>query len=282
VISVIVPVRNGMPWLDQQLRALAEQVCHEAWEVVVADNNSTDDSGLVAQEWVNRCHKMRLVDASSASGPGGTRNAGAAVAKGDLLAFCDADDIVRSGWLTAHVSALAESDVSAGVFDYWSLNGRTAPSPLSYAPPPALNLFGFLPAAGSGNLAIRRRAFEELGGFAEDLMTGEDFDLSWRSQLAGHRFVLNTEAVLARRDQQGFKSVFMRYTSYGRCGPVLFRRFRSQGLRRELVLAAKTWVWLVLSMPRLLQPEFRDRWARIAGWRTGRLVESARLRVLFL
>ena len=204
------------------------------------------------------------------------------MAKGDLLAFCDADDVVRPGWLTAHVSALAEADVSAGVFDYWSLNGRTAPSPLSYAPPPALGLYGFLPAAGSGNLAIRRRAFEDLGGFAEDLMTGEDLDLSWRSQLAGHSFVLNTEAVLARRDQQGFKSVFRRYTTYGRCGPILFRRFRSEGLRRELVLAAKTWMWLVLSTPRLLQPEFRDHWARIAGWRTGRLVESARLRVLFL
>ena len=44
MISVIVPVRNGMPWLDHQLRALAEQECHEAWEVVVADNNSTDRS----------------------------------------------------------------------------------------------------------------------------------------------------------------------------------------------------------------------------------------------
>ncbi len=282
MISVIVPVRNGMPWLDRQLRALAEQECHEPWEVVIADNNSTDESGSVAQEWINRCHMMRLVDASKASGPGGTRNAGVAVAKGDLLAFCDADDVVRPGWLTAHASALAEADVSAGVFDYWSLNGRTAPSPLSYAPPPALGLYGFLPAAGSGNLAIRRRAFEDLGGFAEDLMTGEDLDLSWRSQLAGHSFVLNTEAVLARRDQQGFKSVFRRYTNYGRCGPVLFRRFRSEGLRRELALAAKTWVWLVASTPRLLQPEFRDRWARIAGWRTGRLVESARLRVLFL
>ena len=282
MISVIVPVRDGMPWLDQQLRALAEQECHEPWEVVVADNNSTDGSGLLAQEWANRCHMIRLVDASKANGPGGTRNAGVAAAKGDLLAFCDADDVVRPGWLTAHVSALAEADVSAGVFDYWSLNGRSVPSPLSYAPPPALNLFGFLPAAGSGNLAIRRRAFEDLGGFAEDLMTGEDFDLSWRSQLTGHRFVLTTEAVLARRDQLGFKSVFRRYMTYGRCGPVLFRRFRSEGLRRELVLAVKTWAWLIVSTPRLLQPDFRDHWARTAGWRTGRLLESARLRILFL
>ena len=282
MISVIVPVRNGMPWLEQQLRALAEQECHEPWEVVVADNNSTDGSGLVAQEWVNRCPMMHLVDASKASGPGGTRNAGAAVAKGDLLAFCDADDVVQPGWLTAHIFALTEADLSAGVFDYWSLNGRAAPLPLSYAPPPAMTMFGFLPAAGSGNLAIRRRAFEDLGGFAEDLMTGEDLDLSWRAQLSGHRFVVNPKAVLARRDQQGFKAVFRRYTAYGRSGPDLFHRFRKEGLRRDLVLAAKTWIWLAVSAPRLLRPEFRDHWARVAGMRTGRLVESVRLKVLFL
>ena len=103
-------------------------------------------------------------------------------------------------------------------------------------------------------------------------MTGEDVDLSWRSQLSGHRYVLTTDAVVARRDQQGFKAVFSRYTSYGRCGPILFRRFRTDGLRRELVVAAKTWAWLVVSTPRLLQPEFRDHWAqhcRLENWLSG-------------
>jgi glycosyltransferase involved in cell wall biosynthesis len=281
VISVVVPVRNGLPWLEEQLRALTEQQCHEPWEVVIADNNSADRSRLVVQDWIKHSDRIRLVDASKARGPGATRNVGAREARGELLAFCDADDVVQPGWLSAHVSTLAEADISAGVFDYWSLNGLPAPSPLTYAPPPAIGLFHFLPAAGSGNLAFRRRAFEELDGFADDLMTGEDFDLSWRSQLAGHRYQLNADAVIARRDQQGFKAVFHRYTAYGRCGPLLYRRFRGDGLQREVLIAGKTWVWLIASAPRLLRPEFRDRWARIAGWRTGRLVESVHQRVIF-
>jgi GT2 family glycosyltransferase len=225
---------------------------------------------------------IRLVDASNASGPGGARNAGVAAAMGDLLAFCDADDVVQPGWLKAHVLALAEADISAGVFDFWSLNGLAVPSPPAYAPPPAMTLFHFLPAAGSSNLALRRQVFEAVGGFSEDLMTGEDFDLSWRLQLSGRRFVLNPDAVVAKRERRGFKAAFKRYTAYGRCGPVLFRRFRADGLRRDLILAAKTWIWLVLSTPRLVRPEFRERWARVAGWRTGSLVESVRQRVLFL
>ena len=240
MISVIVPVRNGMPWLLEQLRALTEQECDLPWEVIVADNNSTDESRSVVQEWVNRSHRVRLVDASSVRGPGATRNVGVGEARGELLAFCDADDVVQPGWLAAHVLALADADISAGVFDVWSLNGLTAPSPTSYAPPPAMGLFGFLPDAGSGNVALRRRVFEELGGFTEDMMTGEDIDLSWRAQLARTSLrVVCTEAVVARRDQRGFRAVFRRYTAYGRCGPVLYRRFRGDGLRRELLSRAR-------------------------------------------
>ena len=198
------------------------------------------------------------------------------------MAFCDADDIVQPGWLAGHVMALAEADVAAGVFDVWSLNGLATPSPPTpVIIPDAMSQFGFLPAGGSGNLALRRDAFEDVGGFAEEMMTGEDIDLCWRLQLRGHRYVVNADAVVARRDQRGFKAVYRRFIAYGRCGPVLYRRYRADGLRRDLTVAAKTWVWLALSMPQLLRPESRTRWASIAGWRTGRLAESLRQRVFF-
>ncbi|MBV8462711.1 MAG: glycosyltransferase family 2 protein, partial [Acidimicrobiales bacterium] len=270
------------PWLEQQLRALSEQECDEPWEVVVADNGSTDGSGSVVEQWADRTPRIRLVDAAQADGAGATRNAGVRVAEGDLLAFCDADDLVRPGWLAAHVEALAEADVSGGVVDFWSLNGLPAPNPPTYAPSPALSQFGFLPAAMSCNLAVRRLAFDEVGGFAADLMTGEDYDLCWRLQLAGHRYVSTADAVVARRDRQGFGAVLRRFTAYGRCGPALYLRYRADGLRRDLTVAAKTWVWLAVSSPGLLRPEFRPRWASIAGWRIGRLAESVRLKVVFL
>ena len=60
-----------------------------------------------------------------------------------------------------------------------------------------MSQFGFLPAGGSGNLALRRYAFEDAGGFAEEMMTGEDIDLCWRLQLRGNRYVVNEDAVVA-------------------------------------------------------------------------------------
>jgi glycosyltransferase involved in cell wall biosynthesis len=281
VISVIVPVRNGMPWLDEQLRALVDQECSEPWEVVVADNGSTDESRSVVQQWAARVQRIRLVDASIVKGPGAARNAGARAARGDLLAFCDADDVVQPGWLAGHVIALAGADFSGGVFDFWSLNARPAPSPLTHATPSTVSQFGFLPAVTSNNLALRRPVFEQVGGFAEDLMTGEDIDLSWRLQLAGHRCVVTTDAVVARRDRRGFWRVFGRFIAYGQCGPALYRRYRADGLKRNLTLAMKTWIWLALMTPRLVQPDVREQWATIAGWRIGRLLGSLQQRVFF-
>jgi glycosyltransferase involved in cell wall biosynthesis len=260
---------------------LAEQQCNEPWDVVVADNGSTDESAGVVREWIDRAQLFRLVDASNVRGPGAARNVGVRAARGELLAFCDADDVVQPGWLAGHVTALASADVVGGGFDFWSLNGLVAPSPPTPSMPSIMSQFGFLPAFTTGNLAMRRHVFEEVGGFAEDLMTGEDIDLCWRLQLRGHRRLVSTGAVVARRERRGLIAVFGRFTAYGRCGPVLYRRYRADGLRRDVILAAKTWVWLAVTTPKLLRPQFRGQWTRIAGWRTGRLLESVRQRVFF-
>lgn len=271
-----------MPWLEEQLRALTEQECDLPWEILVADNGSTDDSKLLVQKWIKRSDRIRLIDASKVLGAAAARNVGVEAAHGELLAFCDADDIVQPGWLTAHVSALEKSELSAGVFDDWSLNGLDPPVPLEYGLAGAVGLLNFLPAAATSNVAIRRKAFEDIGGFSEDLTISEDFDLCWRSQLAGHRFSLNDDAVVAKRERRGFRAVFRRYIIYGRSAPILFRRFRSDGCPRNLPIAAKTWAWLIWSSPRLRRSDFREEWASIAGWRVGCLMESVRQRVLYL
>jgi len=281
MITVVVPVRNGMPWLEEQLAALFEQKCEEPWEVVVADNGSTDASMSAVKRWGEEGREIRSVDASFVTGPGATRNVGARSAFGVILAFCDADDVVQPGWLQSCVDALGDADAVGGVTDFWSLNGVPPPSPPVPNPPPAMKQFKFLPAALSANLAIRRHAFEDVGGFLEDMMTGEDTDLCWRLQERGYRFVISDSAVVARRDRSGVSQVFSRFVAYGRSGPVLYRRHRDSGMRAEPVLAAKAWLWLVASSPKLVRPDFRVRWVSIAGWRLGRLLESVKQRVFF-
>ena len=278
MISAIVPVLNGMPWLEDQLRALTSQECDVEWEVVIADNGSTDASPLVARQWADRHHRVRWIDASSEPGASAARNAGVRAARGDLLAFCDADDVVQPGWLAGCARALDTFDVVAGVFDFWSLNGHEALPPV----PASMQQYSFLPAGLSANLAVRRGAFEAVGGFSPELVTGEDIDLCWRLQTEGFRFGVEFGAVVSKRSRPGFVEVFRQGAAFGRGGPVLYRRHRGAGARRSLAGAAKSWFWLVARLPLLLKsPAERSQWARAAGVRTGRLVGSVRERVFF-
>ncbi len=267
-----------MPWLDVQLQALVDQEYDGEWEVLVVDNGSSDESAAVGRGWADRHDAVRWVDASDISGPGAARNAGVRPARGELLAFCDADDVVRPGWLAALGSKLDDADVAAGVFDFWSLNGLPA-SPLR---PASTSQLGFLPAGLGANLAVRRRAFEEAGGFAEELLIGEDIDLCWRLQLRGFRFAVASDAVVAKRDQPGFARNFRHGTAYGFSGPALYRRHRADGARPDLRGAARSWLWLITRAPTLLsRTGVRDQWAHAAGMRTGRIRGSVKERVFF-
>jgi len=277
MISVIVPVRNGMPWLEEQLRALDAQSCDEAWEVVVADNGSTDGSLAFAQDWAERHPNFLVVDASGLQGTSAARNAGVECSHGEYLAFCDADDIVLSGWLSALVGALHTADLVAGQFDFWTLNSIPPALPARAA----TRQLGFLPAGLGANLAVRRAAFEKVGGFDEGFFPGEDIDLCWRLQLQGFTFAEATGAVVSKRARSDFHGVFRQAYAYGRCGPLLHQRYRTSGARRDLKGTLKAWVWLVLSIPRLTQPTRRIEWARGAGTRLGRLESSIRLGVFF-
>ena len=158
---------------------------------------------------------------SAVRGPAAARNAGARGSEGELLLFCDEDDVVQPGWLSAHVEALENCDVAAGVFDSWSLNGIEAPNPIVHAVPPARRQFGFLEAGLSSNLAVRRLLFEKVGGFSEDLTVGEDTDLCWRLQPRVTGSAAIGDAVVSRRDRSGFKQELKRYVAYGRCGPAV-------------------------------------------------------------
>jgi glycosyltransferase involved in cell wall biosynthesis len=280
VISVIVAVRNGLPWLHEQLHALRSQECSFPWEIIVADNGSTDGTTEAVQRYAAEEPRIRSVDASRVKGPAAARNIGVGAAFGDILAFCDSDDVVHSGWVESWLSALDGADVAAGRNDTWSLNGTPAPQPAVPRPPPQAHQFGFLEAAGSGNMAVRREPFEAVGGFDEELQVGEDTDLCWRLQLSGYKFAIGT-GVISRRERSGTLDLFRRSIQYGRCGPVLYRRYRSEGMRADPYGAMRAWAYLIVSIPKLFDPGFRRTWARVAGWRMGRLIQSCRDFVFF-
>jgi len=282
-VSVVLPVHDARDTLPEQLRALGDQHLDQPWELVVVDNGSTDGSGALARAACAGRDGWRVVDAHDGRGAAYARNTGVTAARGDLLLFCDADDVVGDGWLSTLVAALGSADLVAGRWELRRLNApwvqRTRP-PIqqdglqSFAPP-------WLPHAGAGNLGFARTLFEKVGPFDEGLIALEDTDFCFRAQLAGHQLVYAHDAVVHVRLRADLRGMYRQMRAYGEGTVVLHRRFAEAGMPPP-----NRWRGMgggVLALPRLLA--VRDRgalgsWVAKLGWRVGRLRGSLRYRTL--
>jgi GT2 family glycosyltransferase len=288
LISVILPLYNGVGVVGEQLAALAGQDYSGAWELVVADNGSTDGGAAVVERWSDRIPDLQVIDSSARRGAAAARNVGAGAAAGDGLVFCDADDVVAPGWLAALARALEGHDFVAGACDHEALN-----------PGPAVNWHArsfetglpvgmdFLPYATSANMAVSRAAFFEVGGFDESFAgvgaAGEDIDLSWRLQLGGHRLHFEPRALVYYRHRHDLPEVWRQNLHYGTADVLLYRRYRAHGLRpRPLSQALRGFRGLLLRAPALVRRGSRGVWLRDAGHRVGRLRGSVQGRTFFV
>jgi GT2 family glycosyltransferase len=199
-VSVIVPHYNDFANLARCLGALRGQSWpSDRFEVIVADNNSEGGVAAVAAiaPWV------RAV-AAKEQGAGPARNAGAAVAQGEVLAFVDSDCVARRDWIAAGVAALEN-------FDYVGGQVITATGELSRLTPSeayeAVFAFDFKKYvekdkySGTGNLFVPKAIFARVGGFRAGV--AEDMDWCWRANAMGYRLGYAEAAIVehpARRE----------------------------------------------------------------------------------
>lgn len=205
-VSVVIAARDAEATLPAQLDALAAQDPACTWEVLVADNGSTDGTRDVVRDAARGPAEVRLVDASGIRGAGAARNAGARAARGRDLLFCDADDVVAPGWVDALHGALRDADVAAGRLEWERLNSRAAQGSRALPQVDGLQYTEPLPwlgSASSSNLAVRRSVFDGLGGFDVRARYLQDTDLCWRAQLAGGALAFEPDAVVHMRLRDG-------------------------------------------------------------------------------
>jgi CDP-glycerol glycerophosphotransferase len=113
-ISVVVPVHNVAPYLEACLESLAQQTVADL-EIVMVDDGSTDDSPAIAERFVARDERFRLLRQENA-GQGPARNAGLDRATGEFVAFVDGDDVVPRRAYEVLLGALERtgSDLACG------------------------------------------------------------------------------------------------------------------------------------------------------------------------
>uniref|UniRef100_UPI0018A9F859 glycosyltransferase family 2 protein n=1 Tax=Cellulomonas hominis TaxID=156981 RepID=UPI0018A9F859 len=239
-LTVVIAAFDAEATLGEQLDALAAQRAPFGWELVVADNGSTDGTAALARSYADRL-PVRVVDASATRGAGAARNVGVSVARAPLVAFCDADDVVGDGWLVAMRTALRTHAFVAGRFDAERLNtprvlrSRTVPQTAGLQE--STRLPG-LHAAGAGNMGIRADVFRAVGGFDPGCLFLEDTDLCWRVQLAGVPLTWVPEAVLHVRLRGSVRSSAQQGYHYGTGERWLALRYREQEDRLRALASA--------------------------------------------
>lgn len=285
-VSVVIPVRNGEATIAEQLDALSRQDFRGSWEVVVADNGSTDRTRAVVEGFNGRVPGLRIVEANEGSGINIARNAGVRAARGRFVLLCDADDMVAPGWVAALAGALVSYELAGGPVDERSLNAADVAEFNARKERTGSPVCGrFLPYATGCNLGFRRDAWERIGGFDDAWRRGAtEIEFCWRAQLAGLRLGWAPEALVRYRHAPSIRSEVRRRYVAARALPRLFSQFARHGMpRRALKPAVLAWLWIVYRSPwAAVSSRWRMKWLQVAAWRAGLVAGSVRYRVLYI
>lgn len=171
-VSFIIPVLNSEKFIGKCIDNIITQMSDND-ELIVVDNGSTDRTLDIVRGY-GRATILQFPKTTIAY----RRNRGAEVATGNALAFIDSDCVLCQGWRENVDEVLTDEDIHAtgSTCDiphpsHWIERAWYSRRPKRMTPAKYIN---------SGNLVIRRDAFNAVGGFDENLVTDEDYDIGQR------------------------------------------------------------------------------------------------------
>jgi len=209
LVSVVVPLHNEAARLSGLLAALQDQT-YSPYEVILVDNDSTDETAAVASKHASSL--TRIISERSIRNPETARNTGVQSTRGEILAFTDGDCLPDRRWLEVAVDCLRSqsADLAAGQIEF-DLPGH----------PNAAQIYdsiSFLQHSDSVrdrrvaftcNLLITRSAFDAIGGFVTDGGWNGDSVLSRQAARLGFRLVY-AQGARVRHPVRSWKGLFQK------------------------------------------------------------------------
>ena len=251
LISVVIPSRDRPRQLARCLEALAASACaRELFQVIVVDDGSRTPLEPSVREWAGRL-TLRVLRQSNA-GPAAARNAGAAAAAGQLLAFTDDDCLPDAQWLPALSRQAAATPQRL-------LGGRTINAlprnPYASASQAIVDVvyrhYNSEPEHprffASNNMAVPADLFARIGGFSPSFRTSEDRELCDRWLAAGWEMAYVPDAVVRHAHDLTAAGFWRQHFSYGQ-GAYRFQTQRAArdplAMRRDMRFHANVGNWL--------------------------------------
>jgi GT2 family glycosyltransferase len=246
ILTVVVPVYNGGPQLERCLDALLASD-YPGYEIVVVDDGSTDDSASLA-----RARGVPVLQSGSRFGPAAARNRGASHARGSIILFVDADVVVRRDTLTHLVAHFGAQHIAAVFGSY-----DDAPAAAGFVSQYKNLLHHFVHQQSSreaatfwaGCGAVRRKAFEAVGGFDErryNRPSIEDIELGYRLRRKDFMIILDRELQVTHLKRWTFRSL-LRTDIFHRAFPWSRLILENEGMINDLNLRVRERICAALS-----------------------------------
>lgn len=208
-VSVIIPAYNVAPYIGDTLDSVFAQTFSD-FEVIVINDGSPDTAELERElaRFLNRIGYVKQEN----RGASAARNAGLRIARGEFVAFLDADDLWLPSYLDEQIKFIRERDcdlvcADAEVFSNDSRQAKTYMETLmAHAPSTGeVTFIGLLGAEQNlitSGVVVRRERVIEVGLFDETLRNSQDFDLWLRLALKGTRMGYQRRVLLRYRSRE--------------------------------------------------------------------------------
>lgn len=248
VVSVIIPALNEERAIGQCLSSLVRQsVPADQFEVIVVDNGSIDRTLETARAFEGSLNLTIMQKTNSHVSA--LRNLGAASAKGQFLAFLDADCFAPPEWLSRSVDVLQSGDGgvvgafhtippnSSWLAKAWYEDLHTMKyGPVSYIP--------------SGTLLVSRSVFAKLGGFDQTIQTSEDCEFCQRAAAAGYRVLaFPALSTVHLGTPQTLRAFYRQQRWHGNGVRTAFLRDRLHtGFAKTVLQTAYTLFWMIVAL----------------------------------
>ena len=195
-ISIIIPTLNEEKYLPRLLESLRHQV-FRSYEIIVSDGNSTDQTGEIAKNYNCEFISSKIKNVSH------QRNAGAGLARGDILIFVDADCILPDkNFLSAVYNEFKQRglDACALVVKHEYANIILTVFDYLYSLFCFVLQFSPIPLTPGACIVSKKVSHQRIRGFDESIIIGEDHDYGKRIAIAGkYRIIISRKIMVSNR-----------------------------------------------------------------------------------
>lgn len=215
--SVIVPVYNDPDGLRTTLSALVDQTA-DRYEVIVVDNNSTDNTPVVAADYETRFSFVRAASERDVQSSYAARNEGIERATGTVLAFLDADVRVDGTYVESVTRSILDGNVYVGCNIELELSGdgnfvSRYNQATGFPVEAYIRNERFAPTAC---LVVHRDLIERVGRFDETLVSGGDLEFGRRVAAHGFEQTFEKDITIYHPARSTLRALLKKHTRVGR------------------------------------------------------------------